>query len=481
MSVLTLLVKTRIPLLSLLLIIALVASFISFETQDATTLQKVTNQYKQHGLLQLEKPIYVEFIERRFNIEQIGTADYLRLMQDAAQEKNPDTFISLLLNDRFFYPYLLNEGRLFFSEPEFKSWRVKREEQVNPLVRQLSELRFALSSERYSISTFISYVFVESSRLWLMVNLIILLVCGVFIEPKIGRSKVLLLFLGGAFSTASIYLLVLTEFSFILQGASGALCALMGASLSQIFLSYRETYSLKLNFALFVLFASIVGLYLSAQLYFGKSDVNGLMAYFMSLVTGGGFYIILRRLTLSERLTQIALATESNSQTDRQFRSEFAGVMNTISAFDFDSAREKLKLMSEHYPDSADVKVQRYHLEKLHSGEGVYWECVRDLVNYSVVKKDYARMKFIFADIQKNAPSKQRAKNSLEPEFYHKMMMVFVKFDDLNKAEQAFLFLELAGQKDIIRDACQLLIQEFKSRGVSVKQQQYQMLFERIG
>jgi len=202
MSVLTLLVKTHIPLLSLLLIIALVASFISFETQDATTLQKVTNQYKQHGLLQLEKPIYVEFIERRFNIEQIGTADYLRLMQDAAQEKNPDTFISLLLNDRFFYPYLLNEGRLFFSEPEFKSWRVKREEQVNPLVRQLSELRFALSSERYGISTFISYVFVESSRLWLMVNLIILLVCGVFIEPKIGRSKVLLLFLGGGFSTA---------------------------------------------------------------------------------------------------------------------------------------------------------------------------------------------------------------------------------------------------------------------------------------
>ena len=89
-------------------------------------------------------------------------------------------------------------------------------------------------------------------------------------------------------------------------------------------------------------------------------------------------------------------------------------------------------------------------------------------------------MKRLFQDIQKNAASKQRAKKSLEPEYYHKMMMVFVKNDDLNKAEQAFLFLELAGQKEIIKDACQLLIQEFKSRRISAKQQQYQMLFERL-
>ena len=57
------------------------------------------------------------------------------------------------------------------------------------------------------------------------------------------------------------------------------------------------------------------------------------------------------------------------------------------------------------------------------------------------------------------------------------MMMVFVKHDDLNKAEQAFLFLETGAHTNIIKDACLLLIQEFKLRDMTAKMQQYQMLF----
>ena len=89
-------------------------------------------------------------------------------------------------------------------------------------------------------------------------------------------------------------------------------------------------------------------------------------------------------------------------------------------------------------------------------------------------------MRLLFNDIQKNAASKLQAKKNLKPDSYHKMMMVFVKHDDLNKAEQAFLFLEVGGEIEIIRDACLLLVQEFKVREMKTKQQQYQMLYERL-
>jgi hypothetical protein len=154
--------------------------------------------------------------------------------------------------------------------------------------------------------------------------------------------------------------------------------------------------------------------------------------------------------------------------------------MESISVFSFDKARAQLTLMSEHYPDFPEVMEQRYHIEKLYPDDAFYWACARDLVNYSVAHNDYDRMVFIFEDTQKNAPSKQHAKTSLEPEYYHKMLAVFIAHNDLNKAEKAFLFLELAGNKDIIKDACQLLIHEYKARGIRVKQQQYQMLYERI-
>jgi len=478
MSVVNRFENTHLPVFFLLISLFLVLVFIVLETQDAKTLQSAVSQYKQQALLEIERPIYVEFIARRLNIEQLGSAAYLSQLQIAATDKDPDIFIALLLKDRFFYPYLLAEGRLFMNAASFKQWQTSRQEQINPLVEQLSTARFALNPEYKGISNLVSYMFVESSRLWMMTNIFILLLCGSLLEKRIGRSKAVSLFLGGIFGTASLYLLFAEESSAVLQGVASGLCVLLGACLLESFLFCRERLFAKKALFWLALYTLVTISYLSAQVYFEKNDINGLRLFIMALFLGAAFYLVLQHWVSLVNSRKAAQELELNKQMDRPFRIELALVLDAIAAFNFNKAREKLKQMSEHYPKSPEVMEQRYHLEKLYPDEGVYWNCARDLVNYAVVKNDYARMSFIFSDIQKNAPSKQRAKDSLEPEFYHKMMMVFVKYDDMNKAEHAFLFLELAGQKEIIKDACQLLIQQFKNRGTKLKERQYQMLFE---
>jgi len=480
MSVVKRLENTHLPVFFLLISLTLVLGFIVLESQDAKALQHAVSQYKQQALLEIERPIYVEFITRRFNIEQVGSEAYLSKLQIAATDKDPDSFIALLLKDRFFFPYLLAEGRLFMNAASFQHWQTSRQGQINPIIEQLSEARFALSPEYKGISNLVSYMFVEPSRLWMMINIFILWLCGSLLEKKLGRSKALSLFLAGVFSTASLYLLFSGEFSAVLQGMASGLCVLLGACLLESFLSCRESLYVKKTLLRLALYASVVISYLSAQVYFEKIDISGLQIYMMALFLGAAFYYVLQHWVSLVNSRKTAQYVELSKQMDRPFRIELAVVLDAIAAFNFNKARKMLKKMSEHYPNSPEVMAQRYHLEKLYPDEGVYWNCARDLVNYAVVKNDYARMKFIFADIQKNAPSKQRAKDSLEPEFYHKMMMVFVKYDDMDKAEQAFLFLELAGQKEIIKDACQLLIQQFKNRGTKLKEQQYQMLFERL-
>jgi membrane associated rhomboid family serine protease len=480
MSVLRLVKKKHIPVFSLLLSILLLACFIVMEKQDKLTHQQLITQYQQQNLLKIEKAIYVEFVERRFNIERMGSEANLERIHRAAQDKNPENFITLLLNDRFFYPYLFAEGRLFMGDADFTRWNNQREEIINPIIAQLNEFHFALSVEQNRISNFISYLFMESSRFWLALNILILLVFGGFLEHQLGRSKTLFLFFSSTFFCGIVYQLLSDKLSLSLQGMSGPLCALMGGCLMQIYFNCRAGLKMKPTLALALMAVLVVSSYLSLLLFWGKVELKGLSLLVAMLIVGGGLYAVLWRIELHLIQMKAKTGLEDANQTGMHLRTELAKVMELISIFNFDKARDQLRLMSEHYPNSPEVMEQRYHIEKLYPNEAFYWACARKLVNYAVAHHDYARMTFIFEDIQKNAPSKQRAKVSLEPEYYHKMMAVFVAHEDLNRAEKAFLFLELAGQKDIIKEACLLLIDEFKSRGTRVKQQQYQMLFERI-
>lgn len=472
--------QKRLPILSLLLSIVLVLCFFAIEKHDQSIFEQATSQYQQQNLLKVEGDAYVEFIERRLNIEQLGTQANLDKIYRAAQAKTSDQFITLLLNDRAFYSYILAEGRLFMSGSEFSEWQAKRESIINPIVTQLYSHKFALNLAHYGISNFISHLFVETSRVWLAVNILLLLVCGGLIECCLTRGKLVLLLFGATFIGSIFYLLLAGKASPSLQGGGGAVFACLGANLVQLCISYRNGSKAKLILALALLLLLSIASYLGALWFWQEAEVERLSLLGLMLVVGASFYRLLWQLELLSRPEEKEVSEIENRHLEQEYRTALAQVMAAISIFNFDLARAQLKAMSQRFPNLPEVIEQRYHIEKLYPDEGFYWQSAQDLVNYAVAHNDYERMMLIFEDTQKNASSKQQAKASLAPEYYHKMLMVFVAHNDLNSAEKAFLFLELAGQIDIIKEACLLLIHEFKSRGIRVKQQQYQMLFERI-
>ena len=58
------------------------------------------------------------------------------------------------------------------------------------------------------------------------------------------------------------------------------------------------------------------------------------------------------------------------------------------------------------------------------------------------------------------------------------MLVIFNEFGNIEKAEQAFMFLELSGNSEVVKEACKLLIEAFKKRKDTHKKQQYQALLD---
>lgn len=467
--------------ISIALAIGLGTACYVFKLQDSGHLRQTLSHYEQQALLAQEQPLYLDFIQRRLRVEQVGTPEYLNQFENAIQRKATAEAAQTILSDRFFYPYLVNEGRLFMAPAVYQHWKDRRDQFVEPGLEALSERRFGLKPEQFGASNLVSHIVVEPYTLRLAANLVLLLLLGAYLEPRIGKGKMLLLFITSGLVSSGGFALLASLFDNhnepIFQSASGAVSGVLGMVLaSQVSpLSKTKTFGRVMMLGLALFWIGKTGFEWNSGFIAWKVVAS----YALALSAGAAMYFMFWPASSRYGAENQATST-SNESLSWTFRVALAEVMDAISIMDFALAREKLAALMKRYPDSIELIEQRYHLEKLQPDGDVYWDCARDLVNFAVKKKDYLRMKALFEDIQKNAASKQHAKTRLEPEYYHKMMMVFVKHDDLNKAEQAFLFLELAGHANIINDACLLLQQEFKTRGNIAKERQYQMLLKRL-
>ena len=470
-----------IPIMTLVLALLMGATFFICKVQDNARMQFALSQYQQQALLSQEQQFYLDFIERRLRIEQVGTQDYLVAVESAVAENATGALSRMILADRFFFPYLADEGLLFMAPEVYQNWKDRREQFVNPAINALSERRFGLNPEIFGASNLISYLWVDAYGLRVLSNVLLLLVFGLHLEQRVGKGKMLLLFLGSGFGSGVFYGLFASANALILQGASTAVAGLFGALVASRIgefrvLNVRELINQRLV-QLFGGYALIIVTKAALAWGLGATDGSAFSAELVAIVVGFGVYFGFRN-TLKEQQSE-----SLQGEIERQnwgFRVQLADSLEAISAFNFPLARAKLASLALRYPDSVEVLEQRYHLEKLQPKADAYWGCVQELVVLFTKQDNYLRMKALFEDIQKYTVSKQQAKAKLAPECYHKMMMMFVKHDDLNKAEQAFLFLELAGQVNIIKDACLLLRQEFKVRKMTLKERQYQMLLERL-
>jgi len=465
----------RLPIVSIILISVLCLCFVQFKKQDSVLWSDINSQYQQQ-LLSQELPIYREFVARRWNIERIGSQAELDLLKEKADEKAFDDLTKIILADKVFLHYLISDGLLYLPPGELKAL-VKKREALKALVAKLSLSRFGLAVDQFSSSDFVTYSFVDGTSLHFVSGILLFMVISVLVERTIIRSRFCLLLISTSLVSSLGYLLIADSSSPIHQGLTSLTFGLYFSYVAFIIYKYKgqgRPYCVKNELIFGIIF--LLALFSKASLEWlnGQIDLSVLSAYFF--VSLWGFVFI----NVSQKLSIIAEGSDIETESNWPLRVELAKAMNKISQFNFDGARVDLSGLHQRYPDSSTILEQQYHLEKLQPDDGEYWRCANELIDLCAKDNDYSGVLRLFKDIQTNAATKQRARLSLQPESYHKMMMVFVANEDLQKAEHAFLFLELDATNDIKKDACMLLIDEYKVRGNLSKQEQYQKLYEQL-
>jgi len=481
MSKLTMATFNRLPIVSIILILILCLFFVQFKKQDSVIWDEIITKYQQQLLFQ-ELPIYLEFVARRWSVERIGSQFELDSLNNKSDEKAFGDLTRLILADKAFFPYLKSDGHLFMSQIELRAL-VKKRQVFQVLVSKLSASRFGLVIDEYGASDFITHSFVGGESKQFVFGILFFLVISVLVERAILQARFCLLLVSSCIASTLGYLLVADAFSPVHHGLTSLTYGLYFSYIAFITDKYKglsvpSHFSSPYNFKKELIFGLVFLVALLCITSFewinGQIDLSVLSAYFFTAIWGSVFIQVNKKL-----LGQVAVH-DINVEDNWPMRVALAKAMNKISHFDFDSARADLSLLHQRYPESSTILEQQYHLEKLRPNDGEYWRCAHELIDLCAKENNYSGVLRLFKDIQKNAATKQRARISLQPESYHKMMMVFVANDDLQKAEQAFLFLELDANNDIKKDACKLLIDEYRIRGNLSKQEQYQKLFERI-
>jgi hypothetical protein len=162
----------------------------------------------------------------------------------------------------------------------------------------------------------------------------------------------------------------------------------------------------------------------------------------------------------------------------KESRQNYAEALSGLSRFNFRYARQVLRPLRETCPKSLQILENSYHLEKLCPDEADFWLLAENRIEYCLVNQNYSEMLSVFQDIQKVAPSRELAGKNISPDHYLKMLVVFLNHNDIEKAEHAFMFLELAAKPVLVKEACKLLIDAFSKKQNSKKMAHYQALFE---
>ena len=468
-----------LPFLSGLLSILFFLSACGFYFNDKSTSQRVLDLYLEHNILTIEAPIYRDFLERSLNVELQGSAEALKYYEALLAQNDEARLVSMLTADRRFFPYLNKEGPLFLPEADFKHWRQIREEQINPLISDLSAISFGVIPEHFHWSSILTHSLTDHSLFRMLGGCLLLVSLAVLIEHRIRRDRLALMWLLSFSACAVLYAVLGSSHSPAWLGVSWYWLSLLGLLLAASWPDYRTLTltSFKEKRPRLIWTAAGVVLVLATwglEAWHGYLDAVGMLCNaVIFVVTVLCYPLLIKR-------PEVALPDVSDANLEWSERIGLSQAMQSIAALEFDRAREQLLELMRLHPDSRIILEQLYCLEKLQPEGETFWACARKRVEFAQRHNDYPMMCQLFADVQKGASSKERARPRLKPDHYHQMMAVFLAHSDLERAEKAYLFLELAGDAHIIQEACRTLQMEFKRRNDSGRAHHYQVMLERM-
>ena len=485
MPVFTINLLKQQPLASLGLCLLLGGFFIACLFSDNSKVSPSAKLYQESGISSLEQSFYLNYQERRLRIEQQGSEETFDKINQAFQEKTKIDLSWVILNDRAFYRYLLNDGPLFLDPPTYRNWREIREQTIQPQLGSFSINRFGFTPETPTASTFLSYAFVDTELLRLLLNILAILLLAPFLESTYSPARLAQGFLFSALISSLSYTFIASEQNPILLGASGATAGMLGMVFAVLFRervreprdasnSVRDLYQIYLS--AFVLVFFFIGK-VSLEAWFGSTDSTMAISYMIAFFLAIPFDILIATATKEQLKTQELKKAE---QDNWPYRVELANAYETLTRFEFEKTKAQLTQILDNYPNDKNALKQLYLLEKLNPKKASYRVALEQLIDACTRSNDLELTYGLLKDIKHNWSSKRELKESLSPDSYHKIMMIFIQGDQLKLAEQAFHYLELAGSPHIVQDACRVMSDEYKKRLNNTKSQEYAMLLDTI-
>ncbi len=468
----------KVPIIGFVVALLASAAFYLCHAYDQKVWQTLYNYHSEH-LLEKEQLLYQDFYQKRLAIEQKGSEAQLKVITDAITQQDKKALTYIILSDRSFRDFLSQKASIYFSTKQKDHW-LSHNTTLTKHLNQLSSYRFALIPEQFiaspSIANLVTYNFVDTSLVNFLSNIFILLILCCIIEQYLKRSWILGAFLMASIIYACSYLFVADSFTPPLQSLNGIVYFFCFALFSAMFKAQYPTRFSNSKLLVFIGLC-ILAVKITLDIYMHLLTAHILTCLIPLCLFGLilGWLVTLPTAIKTESLPSDIKPSDFLSKQTRHLYSE---AMTGLSRFNFRYARQVLEKLRSEQPNSLNILESSYHLEKLQPDESSFWTIAETRIEHCLVSQNYLDMVSIFQDVQKAAPSRLKAGQCISADHYLKILIVFVNHGDTEKAERAFMFLELAGNEVLVKEACKLLIERFSQAQNIHKKEHYMALLE---
>lgn len=354
--------KAKIPFAGILLITIMSLIWFTWQINDGKRLASAVEYYKAESLFKLEWQNYVSHLYQRGQTESAKALE--ALAKASSKQQSNDQAIATLIQDLSFTDELSKTDMQFWGSDIYGTWSESRN-RLNEKVGEISSLKYGFIPQQHRPLTFITFAFLHGNSWHWLLSILMLVLVTVALEQKISSFAV---FIGFCVASISIGfgLMVLTQSPWEywpIVGSTGSTMALAG-------MYFRVAPDLRYG-----AIVSSVALVLEAIRLYWIAPLPILWPWLVSVGITIAFFVtathyLHHRLPgahASGELIQGEELEDESPDEDDNFYSELDQYYRHLTAFNFDTARDKLLKLEASYPTRLIVMEQRYHFCKLTS------------------------------------------------------------------------------------------------------------------
>ncbi|UZD65397.1 MULTISPECIES: rhomboid family intramembrane serine protease [Marinobacter] len=462
------------PWMTLGLMLACLLVFLFYQAKDPRLMGQAIGTYLDANLDELELPLYLDYLERqqlRGEAEAGDRLEYLRFLQGEGQRAG---LAAAILSDRAFMDYLVDNRELVMNSVERRYWAEHRPPIQARFIDRLSANEAGLIPAEPSLYRFITYQFLHGGWGHLIGNLVFLFLLGYTVEKALGPGRYLLAYLLCGAVAGGVHGLFHWNEPVALVGASGSISGLMGMYVAFYGLQrIRFFYFIGVYFNYFRAPALVIlPVWLAKEIYdYVMAGATGVayLAHAGGLVAGAALVLLLGRGWFQAREDFYEPEQEDR---DEAFSADYARALDAVARMDFVTARKRFEALWQANPDRPVALEHLYQLAKLRPDLPDFRERTVDLLHTYLRLQQLEHLVKTWQEYLDLGESLQ----PLDPEDHNRVLFAALRGDDLKVAEKAFAKLRERGPLDQVREAGQLLADEFTKRRMAPKADEYRLL-----